>query len=222
MGKVHTSQGHLNPASDELMSEPEIVGHIAHHTLNGRANINWLELGSNYELVREKISRVIKGFNQYNQRLTNGGFYLPNNAREGDFSKLPGGRAKFSVCPLPAHQLQPDEFMLMTMRSHDQFNTTIYGMHDRYRGVYNERRVIFMNPLDMKKYGLNKLDLIHLESHYDGKTRRAEKFYVIPYNIPEQNLAGYFPELNVLVPITEFADQSQTPVSKSIIVKIIT
>ena len=108
----------------------------------------------------------------------------------------------------------------MTMRSHDQFNTTIYGMHDRYRGVYNERRIIFMNEKDMLKHGLVKMDIIDLQSDYNGQTRVAENFYVLPYDIPEQNLAGYFPELNVLVPIDQFADQSQTPISKSIVVTV--
>jgi anaerobic selenocysteine-containing dehydrogenase len=110
--------------------------------------------------------------------------------------------------------------MMMTMRSHDQFNTTIYGMHDRYRGVYNERRVVFMNPKDMEKNQFQKLDLIDLESEYDGIKRKAEKFYVVPYKIPRQNLAAYFPEMNVLVPINHFADQSNTPISKSIIVSV--
>ena len=220
VGKVHTSEGHLLPASDELMSEPEIVAHIANKTLNGKVKINWLELGSNYDLTRDSISRVIKGFNDYNQRVKDNGFYLPNNSRDGDFSRLPGGRAQFTVCNLPAHELKEHEFMLMTIRSHDQFNTTIYGMHDRYRGIYNERRIIFMNPKDMKRYQLKQLDLIHLKSHYDGKTRLAENFLVIPYKIPEQNLAGYFPELNVLVPINHYADQSQTPISTSIIVTV--
>lgn len=221
MGKVHTSQGHLRPASDSLMSEPEIVSRIAHCTLAGKTNIEWLKMGSDYDLVREKISRVIRGFENYNSRLKGSGFYLPNHARDGSFANMPGGRAKFSICKIPAHALGDDQFMLMTIRSHDQFNTTIYGLHDRYRGVYNERRIVFMNPKDMEKKGLHKLDLIDLVSEYDGITRKAEKFYVVPYDIPEQNLAGYFPELNVLVPINHFADESQTPISKSVVVKVL-
>ena len=220
MGKVHASQGHLRPASDELMSEPEIVAHIADATLGKKVNVDWLALGSDYQLTRETISRVIKGFENYNTRVDNHGFYLPNNAREGDFSALPGGRAQFSVCALPSHNLKADEFLMMTMRSHDQFNTTIYGLHDRYRGVFNERRVVFMNPADMADHGLEKLDLIDVESNYDGKRRLAEKFFVVPYDIPRQNLAAYFPEMNVLVPIDQFADQSNTPISKSVVVKV--
>ncbi len=220
MGKVHSSQGHLRPASDELMSEPEIVGHIAHATLGNKVNVNWLELGSDYEKTRDCISRVIKGFNEYNQRIEGSGFYLPNDVREGQFSGMPEGRAQFTICNLPNHQLRDDQFMMMTMRSHDQFNTTIYGLHDRYRGVYNERRVVFMNPLDMEKHGLQKLDLIDVQSNYDDIVRTAEKFYVVPYKIPQQNLAAYFPEMNVLVPINHFADQSGTPISKSVVVTL--
>ncbi|MEP6646741.1 MAG: FdhF/YdeP family oxidoreductase [Saprospiraceae bacterium] len=220
MGKVHTSEGHLLPASDMLMSEPEIVAHIANATLANKVKVNWLELGTDYALTRDKIAAVINGFNNYNQRLEGSGFYLPNNSRSGDFSNMPEGKAIFSICELPNHQLAEDQFMLMTIRSHDQFNTTIYGMHDRYRGVFNERRVVFMNPKDMKKMGLQKLDLIDVESEYDGIKRRAEKFYVVPYKIPQQNLAAYFPEMNVLVPINHFADQSQTPISKSVVVRV--
>jgi len=221
MGKVHTSEGHLNPASDALMSEPEIVAHIADKTLGSKVKVDWLTLGTDYTLIRDKIARVINGFNNYNERLKDSGFYLPNNTRTGDFSNMPEGRAKFSVCALPQHHLAPDQFLMMSIRSHDQFNTTIYGMHDRYRGVFNERRVVFMNPEDMKKNGLKKLDLIDLESEYDGIKRVTEKFFVVPYKIPQQNLAAYFPEVNVLVPINHFADQSQTPISKSVVVRIV-
>jgi anaerobic selenocysteine-containing dehydrogenase len=220
MGKVHTSEGHLHPASDVLMSEPEIVANIADSTLGDKVNVKWIELASDYALIRDKIANVVKGFNNYNQRLEGSGFYLPNSTRTGDFSNMPDGKATFSICGLPQHKLSAEQFMLMTMRSHDQFNTTIYGLHDRYRGVFNERRVVFMNPKDMEKKGLKKLDLIDLESEYDGIKRRAEKFFVVPYKIPEQNLAGYFPEMNVLVPINHFADQSQTPISKSVIVTV--
>ena len=109
-----------------------------------------------------------------------------------------------------------DEFMLMTMRSHDQFNTTIYGLDDRYRGVYNERRVVFINKEDMKDLGLQKLDVVNLTSTYDGVVRTARKFLIVPYNIPKGNVAAYFPETNILVPYNHFAERSQTPISKSV------
>ena len=220
MGKVHTSQGSLEPASNLLMSEPDIVAHIAAATLKERTKVDWLALGKDYNLVRDKISEVIAGFGDYNKRVKDDGFYLPNNARKADFSKMPNGRAKFSACDIPNHGLAKDEFLLMTIRSHDQFNTTIYGLHDRYRGVYNERRVVFVNQLDMDQHGFDKLDLVDLYSTYDGIHREAKKFYVLPYDIPKQNAACYFPEANILVPINHFADKSNTPISKSVKIRM--
>ncbi|MEQ9298662.1 MAG: FdhF/YdeP family oxidoreductase [Cyclobacteriaceae bacterium] len=221
MGKVHRSQGVRQPPSEQLRSEPEIVAGIAHAYFKGLSSVKWQQLGGDYNLIREKISQVISGFQDYSAKSNGTGFYLPNNARSGDFSVVLGGKAKFSVCPLPVHELDQDEFMLMTIRSHDQFNTTIYGLDDRYRGIKNERRVLFMNPDDMEKQSLKKEQVIHLESCYDGHTRRAENFKVIPYKIPKQNLAAYFPETNMLVPINHFSDGSRTPISKSVVVRII-
>lgn len=222
MGKVHQSNGSLAPASEHLMSEPDIIAHIAAATLKGKTTVDWLSLGKDYNAIRSKISEVIVGFEDYNKRVKGDGFYLPNNARIADFSKLSNQRAKLSVCGLPRHQLAEEEFLLMTIRSHDQFNTTIYGLDDRYRGVYNERRVLFMNPKDMAKNGWKKLDLVDIASEYDGVLRVAPKFHIIPYSIPEQNLGCYFPEANVLIPINLFAKDSQTPSSKSVKVKVTT
>ena len=222
MGKVHSSRGKLTPASKHLMSEPEIIGNIAHAYFSDNSNINWLELGQNYNLIRDKIGAIISGFSDYNKKVNDkNGFYLPNNARVGDFSKLPNGKAQFTVCQLPNHGLANDEFLLMTIRSHDQFNTTIYGLDDRYRGVYGERRVVFIHPKDMEQLGLNKLDIINMTSEYDGITRKANTFHAVPYDIPRGNVAAYFPEANALVPINHFADHSYTPISKSIKVKIL-
>ena len=221
MGRVHVSKGTLKPASKHLMSEPEIISKIAYYTLKNKTRVKWLKLGANYNLIREKISKVFKDFKDYNENVKDSGFYLPNNSRNGDFSNLSYKRAKFSVCPLPVHKIKKNEFLLMSIRSHDQFNTTIYGLNDRYRGVFNERRVVFMNKNDLKKLNLNSLDLIDLESIYNKKKRIAKKFHVVPYDIPSQNLACYFPEANVLVPINQFAHKSHTPISKSIKVKIV-
>jgi molybdopterin-dependent oxidoreductase alpha subunit len=220
MGKVHTSQGKLKPASKHLMSEPDIIANIADAYFGGEHAVNWLELGQNYDMIRDKIADIIGGFENYNARVKGDGFYLPNNARVGDFSKLPNGRAQFTVCEMPKHDLAEDEFLLTTIRSHDQFNTTIYGLHDRYRGIYNERRVVFMNKNDLKKLNLNNLDLINMTSEYDGITRTANNFHAVEYNIPEGNIAAYFPEANSLVPINHYADQSYTPISKSVRTRI--
>ena len=220
MGQVRQSRGLLKPASDNLRSEPEIIAEIAHAYFKGKHAVDWQSWGKDYELIREKIDLVAKGFKNTGERSKGTGYYLPNNVRELDFSKLPGGKAQFSVNPLPEHHLKEDEFMLMTIRSHDQFNTTIYGLDDRYRGVYGERRILFMNEEDMNKYGLAKFEVVDLSSSYDGVSRKANKFKIIPYKIPPGNLAAYFPETNMLVPYNHFADGSKTPISKSIKVRV--
>jgi molybdopterin-dependent oxidoreductase alpha subunit len=221
MGRVHSSQGRLAPASNNLMSETEIVARIAHAYFGEQSTVDWLQLGKDYNLVREKIAQVFDGFGNYSERAKKGGFDLPNHTRTADFSKLPGGRAIFSICPLPEHQLEPGEMLLMTIRSHDQFNTTIYGLDDRYRGIYNERRVVMMNPQDMNQMGLHTLEKVDLVSNYAGKTRTAKNFLVVPYNIPKGNLAAYYPETNVLIPIDSYAEKSGTPVSKSVRVRVV-
>jgi len=220
MGKVHQSKGMLQPASDNLISEPEIISGIADAYFTKNHTVPWKQLGENYELIREKIELVINGFKDLNVKSKGTGFYLPNNVRNLDFSKLPQGKAQFSCCDIPEHTLKKEDLILMTIRSHDQFNTTIYGLNDRYRGIYNERRVVLMNIQDMKTRDLNKFDVIDMTSNYDGKQRKASKFLVIPYNIPEGNAAAYFPETNVLVPYNHYADKSNTPISKSIIIQI--
>jgi molybdopterin-dependent oxidoreductase alpha subunit len=222
MGKVHSSAGVLPPASKQLKSEPEIICGLSAAILGENIPINWSDYAEDYNLIREKIEVVVSGFESYNQRTieSKNGFYLPNNARDADFSKLPNGRAQFSICPLPAHVLEKEEFLLMTIRSHDQFNTTIYGLDDRYRGVRNERRVLLMNEQDMSDMGLGHLDFVDIISNYNGVQRKAELFHVIKYEIPRGNLAAYFPETNVLVPIDEYADHSRTPISKSIKVSL--
>jgi molybdopterin-dependent oxidoreductase alpha subunit len=220
MGKVHRSSGRLTPASDQLKSEPEIVAGMAHAYFGQAAMIDWLRLGSDYSHLREKMAEVLSGFDDYEARSKAKGFYLPNNARNGDFSKLPGGRAKFTVNQPADHPLGAGEFILMTIRSHDQFNTTIYGLDDRYRGIYNERRVLMIHPEDIATLGLAPHQQVDLTSHYDGQLRTAECFTLVPYQIPRGNLAAYFPETNVLVPIDQYARGSHTPISKSIRVKI--
>ena len=220
MGRVRQSKGILKPASDNLKSEPEIVASIAAMYFNGDHPVDWKALGSDYSLIREKIDLVAKGFQKTSERAQGSGYYLPNNSRIGDFGKLPDGKAIITINKLPEHQLAEDELMLMTIRSHDQFNTTIYGLDDRYRGIYNERRVIMMNEKDMQDRHLNPMDVVNLSSLYDNKKRTAQNFLVIPYKIPPGNTAAYFPETNPLVPYNHFADHSRTPISKSIRIRI--
>ena len=220
MGVVHSSSGHLAPASKSLLSEPAIVAGMAQATLSN-SKLNWNELIEDYDRIRDKIEATIPGFENYNQRVREkGGFYLSNTARDKDFSPTLTGKANFTINAVSDIELQKNQFIMMTIRTHDQYNTTIYGLDDRYRGVINERRVIFMNPTDMEEQGLEKLDAVDLISHFNQEERIAKHFLVIPYNIPKQCTATYFPEANVLVPLQSKARISNTPTSKTIIITV--
>lgn len=215
MGVVHQSRGSLEPVSDRLKSEPAIVAAIAKATLG----VNWDHLVSNYDMIRDHIERVIPGFDDYNERLRQpGGFYLPNVARSGEFMQ---GKARFSNVQVPQSKLEPHQFVMMTIRSHDQFNTTVYGKDDRYRGIINERRVVLMNPDDIKRMGFKQQQVVNLTSSYQGVTREVRNFKIVPYSIPRGNLATYFPEANPLVPVDLVARKSGTPCSKSVVVQIL-
>jgi molybdopterin-dependent oxidoreductase alpha subunit len=220
MGVVQKSEGNATPCSDYLLSEPAIVAGLAKATLQ-HSLTNWDTLISNYDFIRNKIEKVITGFENYNDRVRKkGGFYLPNNARNNNFEPTKTGKANFSKNKPSDITLKKNELLLMTVRTHDQYNTTIYGLNDRYRGVLNERRVLFMNKSDMKLRGLQKLDKVNLISHFNGEQRKAEQFLVIPYPISKQCVATYFPEANVLVPIESVDRVSNTPTSKTIVITV--
>lgn len=218
MGVVHSSRGNRKPASADLKSEPAIVAGIASSTLDPK--IDWKSMEDNYDTVRDHIENVIPGFENYNERVRKpGGFYLPNGARKADFT-TPSGKAGFTVNPLPQRKVEEGRFILMTVRSHDQYNTTIYGLDDRYRGVKNGRRVLLMNDEDIRTAGFNSDDLVNVISHYKGVERKAYNFRIVSYDIALGCVASYFPEANVLVPIDSFADRSQTPASKFVEVSL--
>ena len=218
-GVVHLSRGNKKPVSDMLYSEPKIVAGLAKATL-GNGLINWDELIADYDRIRDLIEQTIPGFENYNQRIRKGGgFYLPNAAREGIFNTA-SAKAQFTINQLAKHDLADGEFLMMTIRSHDQFNTTIYGLHDRYRGIHHGRRVVFVNPTDIGKMNLQKGDAVDIISRYDNVERRADRFIVVPYQIPTQCLATYFPEANAVVPYNHYAWGSQTPISKSVVVRL--
>jgi molybdopterin-dependent oxidoreductase alpha subunit len=220
MGVVQSSKGVLKPISDHLLSEPVIVCRLAKATLGTRSKINWDSYLQHYDVIRQDIERTIPGFANYNERVRiAGGFYLPNCNREGAF-RTASAKAHFNVAPLPTIAMKDDDLMMMTIRSHDQFNTTIYSLNDRYRGIYNERRVVLMNEKDMHQRDLQDGDLVDLVNNFDGVERVANKFIVVKYPIPEGCTATYFPETNVLVPINSVADKSNTPTSKQVIIKI--
>jgi anaerobic selenocysteine-containing dehydrogenase len=220
MGVVHMSRGVNTPASAHLKSEPAIIAGIAQATLGSRTTVDWPALAADYDLIRQHIEHVVPGFTQYNVRVRQpGGFYLPNDPYQGKF-KTPTRRAKFTVHPRPAHHLAGGQLLLTTVRSHDQFNTTIYSEHDRYRGISHGRRVVFLNEKDIARLGLHRDDWVDLISHFEGETRRAERFKVVPYEIPERCAATYYPESNVLVPIRASADKSNQPASKSVVISL--
>ncbi|SHH18277.1 oxidoreductase alpha (molybdopterin) subunit [Chryseolinea serpens] len=220
MGVVQSSKGVLKPISDHLLSEPVMVSRLAKATLGARSKINWDRYEQHYDAIREDIERTIPGFANYNERVRKpGGFYLPNGNREGVFQTA-SAKAHFNVAPLSSIAMEDDDLMMMTIRSHDQFNTTVYGLNDRYRGIYNERRVVLMNEYDMRQRDLQDGDLVDLVNRFEGVERVAHKFVVVKYPIPEGCAATYFPETNVLVPLNSVADKSNTPTSKQVIIKI--
>jgi molybdopterin-dependent oxidoreductase alpha subunit len=220
MSVVQASKGVLTPISDALLSEPVIVCKLAKATLGGRSKISWEKYETNYDTIREDIERTIPGFENYNERVRKpGGFYLPNCNRDGKFLTATG-KASFNVSSFKEIMLSDDELLMMTIRSHDQFNTTIYGLDDRYRGIYNERRVVLMNATDMSIRSIKEGDVLDLYNLHDGVERIAHGFIAVSYPIPLGCTATYFPEANVLVPITSVAHKSNTPASKAVIVRI--
>ncbi|TXE14969.1 FdhF/YdeP family oxidoreductase [Seonamhaeicola algicola] len=220
MGVVSSTKGILEPCSDKIISEVAVVCGIANATLKNRSKIDWLAYKDDYALVRNDIEEVVDGFKDYNTKLKQpSGFYLPNGARVRQF-KTKTGKANFSINKLPEWKLKQDELVMMTIRSHDQFNTTIYGLNDRYRGVFNERRIIFMNKDDMKSRGLEEQQVVQLQSTFNGVVRKANNFKVVGYDIPKYCCATYFPEANVLVPLDNFAHTAKTPASKSIVITV--
>lgn len=220
MAVVQASRGFLPPASSELLSEPAIVVRLARATLGNRSAVDWEAMLADYDRTREHIERVISGFENYNQRVRQpGGFYLPSAPRERVF-RTPNLKAVFTVHELPHNELKAGQLLMMTIRSHDQFNTSIYGLNDRYRGIHGGRRVVLLNPEDISAAGLSAGDVVDLTSHFEGEERVARRFTVVPYSIPSRCAATYFPETNVLVPVRSVAEKSNTPASKSVVISI--
>jgi molybdopterin-dependent oxidoreductase alpha subunit len=220
MGVVEQSRGRFDPASPELLSEVAILCGIAKATLGPTTPVDWDAWAGNYDLIRDGIAATIPGCEDYNAKVRKpGGFYLPNAARENKYV-TDTGKANFTVNKIPDRDLEPDQLVMMTIRSHDQFNTTIYALDDRYRGVHNERRVIFMNRQDMADRGLEPRRVVDITGHHEGHQRKAPHFVVVPYDIPRGCCATYYPEGNVLVPINSVAKRSNQPASKYVPVTV--
>ena len=220
MGIINPSRGNFAPASGELLSEPAIVAGIAEAVLGPKSPVDWRALADNYDLIRDLIERVVPGFSRFNERIRKGPFYLPNGPRDHRRFDTATKRANFTVHPLRATRLGEGQLVMMTIRTHDQFNTTIYGLDDRYRGIYNGRRVILMNEDDIRERGLVQGQIVDLTSHFGGVERTARSFMVAPYRIPKGCTATYFPEANVLVPLDSVAEVSNTPTSKYIVITV--
>ena len=221
MGAVRQSRGTLTPASDQLKSEPRIIAELAHAVFGDHDNVDWLGLSDDYDRIRDRIARVIPGFDDFSQRLAEQGeFLLPHAVRDSRIFVTATGKAMFSE-----HDIEPVEvpdgcFLMTTVRSHDQFNTTVYSENDRYRGISRSRRVLFMGPDSLEQAGLSGGDVINITSHYDGEQRSLRNFRVVPYDVPPGCVAAYYPETNALVPIGAVAEGSNTPAYKSVVVSV--
>ncbi|MET9608951.1 FdhF/YdeP family oxidoreductase [Streptomyces sp. NPDC006512] len=221
MGMVHASRGNLAPASPHLLSEPAIVARMARAVLGAASATPWEEFEADYAAVRDRIARVIPGFEDFNTRIAHpGGFRLPHAPRDERRFPTKTGKANFTAAPVEYPHLPPGRLLLQTLRSHDQYNTTIYGLDDRYRGITGGRRVVMVNPDDAAELGLADGSYTDLVSEWkDGVERRAPGFRVVHYPTARGCAAAYYPETNVLVPLDSTADTSNTPASKSVVVR---
>jgi molybdopterin-dependent oxidoreductase alpha subunit len=221
MGLVHSSTGRLTPASDRLLSEPAIVARLARATLPDSA-IVWASMEDNYDLIRDHIAAVVPGFADYNARIRHkGGFALPNAPRDAREFRTATGQAMFTVNPLEVRRLPAGRLILQTVRSHDQYNTTIYGLDDRYRGISSGLRVVFVIPADLAELGISDGASVDIVGEWDDRVKRvADGFRVVSYPTARGCAAAYFPETNVLVPLDSTAEVSNTPTSKSVVVRL--
>ncbi len=220
MGVVQLSRGVLEAPAESLRSEVAIVAALAVATLGPRSKVPWLALASDYDLIRDAIERTIVGFEDYNTRARQpGGFYLPNGPRQRNFTNHEQ-RALFTVNAVPKNELVEGQLLLTSIRSHDQYNTTVYGLHDRYRGVFGSRHVVFMNEQDLRERGLVDKSPVTVINEDGGKLRRTVGFVAVQYPIPRGCVAAYFPEINVVIPRDRVDRHSKTPASKSVRVRI--
>ncbi|MFK8846013.1 FdhF/YdeP family oxidoreductase [Streptomyces sp. Ac-502] len=222
MGMVHASRGRLAPASPHLLSEPAIVARLARRALGPDSRTPWEDFEKDYGTVRDRIARVIPGFEDFNAKVARpGGFALPHAPRDSRSFPTATGKANFTAAPVEYPHLPEGRLLLQTLRSHDQYNTTIYGLDDRYRGIKNGRRVVLVNPDDARALSLADGSYTDLVSEWtDGTERRAPGFRVVHYPTARGCAAAYYPETNVLVPLDHTADTSNTPASKSLVVRL--
>ncbi|MEV0008102.1 FdhF/YdeP family oxidoreductase [Streptomyces sp. NPDC047973] len=221
MGMVHSSRGNLTPASPHLLSEPAIVARMARAVLGPSSTTPWEDFEKDYATIRDRISRVVPGFEDFNNRVARpGGFTLPHAPRDERRFPTTTGKANFTAAPVEYPRLPEGRLLLQTLRSHDQYNTTIYSLDDRYRGIRGGRRIVMINPDDARTLGLADGTYTDIVSEWkDGTERRAPGFRVVHYPTARGCAAAYYPETNVLVPLDATADTSNTPASKSLVVR---
>ncbi|WP_280402856.1 FdhF/YdeP family oxidoreductase [Nocardia carnea] len=222
MSMVHLSTGRLTPVSDELRSEVAIVCELARELLGPQHPVPWEDFRGDYDRIRDAIARVVPGCAEYNTRVRQrNGFVLPHPPRDSREFRTATGKANFAVNELSWVPVPPGRLVLQTLRSHDQYNTTIYGLDDRYRGVHHGRRVVLVNAGDIAELGFRDGDLVDLVAEWtDGAERRVTGFRLVEYRTPRGNAAAYYPETNPLVPLDHVAARSNTPVSKAVVIRL--
>lgn len=228
MGAVHGSRGRLDPPSDDMLSEVAILARLCRRVFDGREDAphaDWTAMENDYRVIRDHISRVVPGFERYEERIQKGRtFYLPNGARDARRFPTATGKAMFTTNQVEYPHIPDGRLLLQTLRSHDQYNTTIYGKDDRYRGIRDGRRVVLIHPDDIREQGCEDGEIVDIVSEWHGpnglEERRASAYRLVSYDTPRRNAAAYYPETNVLVPLESFADVSGTPTSKSIVVRL--
>jgi len=224
MSSVHSSRGPLEPAGKNLRSEVAIVAGIAEATLGDRHGIDWAGMRADYSTIRDHISRVVPGFADYSAKVDRpGGFVLPHPPRDSRTFTTKSGLGEFVASPIQALQVPEGHLLLQTLRSHDQFNTTIYAHSDRYRGIKDGRRVVFIHSDDITALGFSDGDFVDLVTRWDDDDvdRVADGFRLVAYDTPRGSAAAYYPETNPLVPLDSTAIGSNTPTSKSVIVRLV-
>jgi len=225
MGVVSPSRGTLTPVSGDMRSEVQIVAELAAAMFAADENepaLDWAGMAHDYARVRQHIERVVPGFEGFDARLAaNGQIVLPHPVRDKRRFDTPTGKALFTVHPIPPPQSGEGCYVMTTIRSHDQFNTTVYADNDRYRGISGTRQVVFMNPGDVASAGFVPGDVVSLVSNFAGEERRVDGFRIVPYDIPAGCLATYYPESNGLIPLDHVAERSNTPAYKSVMVRLV-
>ncbi|MDT8914546.1 FdhF/YdeP family oxidoreductase [Amycolatopsis sp. PS_44_ISF1] len=222
MSQVHASRGRLAPASGHLLSEVAIICRLGERLFGAGHAVPWRTFEADYDLIRDRIAAVVKGCEDYNRRVREpDGFVLPHAPRDSrEFTGTATGKGTFTVSELEYPQVPEGRLLLQTLRSHDQYNTTIYGLSDRYRGIEDGRRVVFVSPEDLAELGIADGEIVDLVSEWRDGERRAPRFRAVSYPTARGCAAAYFPEANALVPLDSVAEKSNTPVSKAIVVRL--